>query len=162
MGILSLKAAAILRLVAGGINKLMKKIIIIATVCSSGFTANAQGSGFECSEEMLQVAAAIFVVGMFMYFIIDIIKRIFEHRLKNKIVDKGISENIAQSILATQTPEDNKYANIKWFAILAGIGLGLTGVNYTQPLGFHSLAIMAFSISLSFLGYYLFTMNVGK
>jgi hypothetical protein len=83
-------------------------------------------------------------------------KRIFEHRLKNKIVDKGISENIAHSILETKATEDNKYANVKWFAILAGIGLGLTGVNYTQPLGFHSLAIMAFSISLSFLGYYFF------
>jgi len=140
----------------------MKKIIIIATVCSVSFTANAQGSGFECNEEMLQVAGAIFVVCMFMYFIIEVMKRIFEHRLKNKIVDKGISENIAQSILATQKPVDNRYANVKWFSILAGIGLGLTGVNYTQPLGFHSLAIMAFSISLSFLGYYIFMRNIEK
>ncbi|HKC37674.1 MAG TPA: hypothetical protein VKB95_16470, partial [Chitinophagaceae bacterium] len=76
--------------------------------------------------------------------------------------DKGISENIAHSILETKTTEDNKYANVKWFAILAGIGMGLTGVNYTQPLGFHSLAIMAFSISLSFLGYYLFIRNAEK
>lgn len=97
-----------------------------------------------------------------MYFIINIIKRIFEHRLKNKIVDKGISENIAQSILETKATGESKYANIKYFAILAGIGIGLTGVNYTQPLGFHSLAIMAFSISLSFLGYYLFIRDTEK
>jgi len=140
----------------------MKKIIAIATVCSVSFTANAHDSDVVYNEEILQVAAAIFVVGMFMYFIIDILRRIFEHRLKNKIVDKGISENIAQSILATRKPEDNRYANVKWFAILASIGLGLTFVNYTQPIGFHSLAIMAFSISLSFLGYYLFTKNAGK
>ena len=140
----------------------MKKIIAIATVCSVSFTANAHDSDVVYNEEILQVAAAIFVVGMFMYFIIDILRRIFEHRLKNKIVDKGISENIAQSILATQKPEDNRYANVKWFAILAGIGLGLMFVNYTQPLGFHSLAIMAFSISLSFLGYYFFTRGAGK
>jgi len=139
----------------------MKKIITIATVCSVSFTANAHDSGFEYNEELFQIAAAIFVVGMFMYFIINIMKRIFEHRLKNKIVDKGISENIAHSILETKTGE-NKYANIKYFAILAGIGIGLTGVNYTQPLGFHSLAIMAFSISLSFLGYYLFIRNTEK
>lgn len=142
-------------------NKKMKKIITIATVCSVSFTANAHDSGFEYNEELFQIAAAIFVVGMFMYFIMNIIKRIFEHRLKNKIVDKGISENIAQSILETKTGE-SKYANIKYFAILAGIGIGLTGVNYTQPLGFHSLAIMAFSISLSFLGYYLFIRNTEK
>jgi len=139
----------------------MKKIITIATVCSVSFTANAHDSGFEYNEELFQIAAAIFVVGMFMYFIINIMKRIFEHRLKNKIVDKGISENIAHSILETKTGE-SKYANIKYFAILAGIGIGLTGVNYTQPLGFHSLAIMAFSISLSFLGYYLFIRNTEK
>ena len=125
------------------------------------FAANANGNVLEVNEEMLQVSAAIFVVGMFMYFIISILKRILEHRLKNKIIDKGISESIATSILETNSGE-NKNANIKWFAILAGIGIGLTGVNYTQPLGFHSLAIMAFSISLSFLAYYFFTKNREK
>ena len=141
----------------------MKKIITIIAAGLVSFTVNAQGDlDMEFRPEVFRGVAAIFVVGMFMYFIINIMKRIFEHRLKNKIVDKGISENIAQSILATQKPEDNRYANVKWFAILAGIGLGLTGVNYTQPLGFHSLAIMAFSISLSFLGYYLFTRSSGK
>ena len=140
----------------------MKKIITIATVCSVSFTANAHNGDIEISEEMLQVAAAIFVVGMFMYFIINILKRILEHRLKNKIVDKGISENIAQSILATRTTEDNRNVNIKWFAIFAGIGVGLTGVYLTRPLSFHSLAIMAFSVSLSFLGYYFFARNIEK
>ncbi len=126
------------------------------------FAANAHGDVMRYNEELFQIVAAIFVVGMFMYFIINVMSRIFEHRLKNKIVDKGISENIAQSILETKVKEDSRQMNIKWFAILAGIGLGLTGVNYTQPLGFHSLAIMAFSISLSFLGYYFFTKNTEK
>ena len=96
-----------------------------------------------------------------MGFILAIIKKIIDYRLKNKIVDKGISENIASSILQT-TPHEGINANIKWFAILAGIGAGLMLVNYTQPLGFHSVAIMAFSISLSFLGYYFFIRKSGK
>ena len=145
----------------------MKKILTIIPASLVGYIATAQDNGqpvylMRYDSEMFQIAATIFVVGMFMYFIITIMKRIFEHKLKNKIVDKGISENIAHSILETKTTEDNKYANVKWFAILAGIGMGLTGVNYTQPLGFHSLAIMAFSISLSFLGYYLFIRNAEK
>ena len=145
----------------------MKKILAIIPASLVGYMVNAQDNDqpvylMRYDSEMFQIAATIFVVGMFMYFIITIMKRIFEHRLKNKIVDKGISENIAHSILETKTTEDNKYANVKWFAILAGIGMGLTGVNYTQPLGFHSLAIMAFSISLSFLGYYLFIRNAEK
>ena len=144
----------------------MKKIITVLAICLSGIVVNAQDNRpvyyFKYDSEMTQIFTAIFVVGMFMYFIINVMKKIFEHRLKNKIVDKGISENIAHSILETRTNVDSKYANIKWFAILAGIGLGLTGVNITQPLGFHSLAIMAFSISLSFLGYYFFTRNTEK
>ena len=137
----------------------MKKIITITTAGLACFTANAQGE-MEFRPEVFRAVASIFVVGMFMYFIINIIKRIFDQRLKNKIVDKGISENIANSILSTE--RENGNANIKWFSILAGLGIGLMGVNYTQPLGFHSLAIMAFSISLSFLGYYLFTKNTTK
>ena len=145
----------------------MKKVLAIIPASLLGYVANAQDNGqpvyiIRYDSEMIQILAAIFVVGMFMYFIINIMKKIFEHRLKNKIVDKGISENIAHSILETNSTGDNKYANVKWFAILAGIGMGLTGVNYTQPLGFHSLAIMAFSISLSFLGYYLFIRNAEK
>ena len=144
----------------------MKKIIAITSVSLLGYSVNAQDYGhneyLQYNKDVFEVCAATFVVGMFMFFIINVMKRIFEHRLKNKIVDKGISESIAHSILETKTTEDNKYANVKWFSILAGLGIGLTGVNYTQPLGFHSLAIMAFSISLSFLGYYLFVRNVGK
>jgi len=137
----------------------MKKILTVTTASFMCFIANAQGEEryFRYNQDVFEACAAIFVVGMFMIFIITVMKKIFEHRLKNKIVDKGISESIAQSILETKTNNEAKYANVKWFAILAGLGIGLTGVNYTQPLGFHSLAIMAFSISLSFLGYYLFT-----
>ena len=143
----------------------MKKILVLISASLLGYVVNAQDGNryiMRYNEEVFQIVAAIIVVGMFMLFIINIMKRIFEHRLKNKIVDKGISEIIAQSILDTRTAEDNKNANIKWFSILAGIGIGLIGVNYTQPLSFHSLAIMAFSISLSFLGYYFFTKNAEK
>lgn len=142
----------------------MKKIFTITAASLMSFTINAQNytSGMRYNQEVFEACAAIFVVGMFMVFILTVMKRLFEYRLKNKIVEKGISENVAQSILESKSAEENKNANIKWFAILAGIGLGLTGVNFTQPLGFHSLAIMAFSISLSFLGYYLFTRHSEK
>ena len=53
-------------------------------------------------------------------------------------------------------PKEDRNINIKWFAILTGIGMGLTIINYTLPLGIHPLAIIAFSIAASFLGYFLF------
>lgn len=138
----------------------MKKIITTVIVLHGIIAANAQGSnGF--NEDVFEVTAAIFVVLAFMFFILAFLKSILEHRLKNKIVDKGVPENVVSSILQSSTGEE-KHRNIKWFAILAGIGAGLLIVYYTQPLDIHSLAIMAFSISLSFLGYYLFIKHVNK
>jgi Fe2+ transport system protein B len=138
----------------------MKKIIITSIATFTIVAAKAQGDS-EIDRSVFNAFAAIFVMLAIMGFILAIIKKIIDYRLKNKIVDKGISENIASSILQT-TPHEGINANIKWFAILAGIGAGLMIVNYTQPLGFHSVAIMAFSISLSFLGYYFFIRKAGK
>ena len=144
----------------------MKKILTGTAGSLLCFLVNAQSYDhnglLRYNMDIFEICAAIFVTGMFMFFIITVMKRIFEHRLKNKIVDKGISEVVSLSILETRSAEENKNANIKWFSILAGMGIGLIGVNYSQPLGFHSLAIMAFSISLSFLGYYFFTRNAQK
>jgi drug/metabolite transporter (DMT)-like permease len=138
----------------------MKKIIAIASVLFATFTGFAQQdpnwrNNFYYSPEYFNVIASILVVALFMVFIITILNRVMEHRIKNKIIDKGIPENIISSILESKK-EESSHLNIKWFALLAGIGAGLTIVNYTLPLGFHSLATMAFSISLSFLGYYFF------
>ncbi|HEY3390431.1 MAG TPA: hypothetical protein VGK38_12705, partial [Prolixibacteraceae bacterium] len=93
--------------------------------------------------------------GLFMVFILIIMKRILDHRLKNKILERGITDSVALPILQTN-PNENRNINIKWFAILAGLGAGLTIVNFTRPLGIHSLAIMTFCIAASFLGYYYF------
>ena len=106
--------------------------------------------------QMFEVSTTIFAAGLFMTFILLVLKRVYDYRLKTKIVEKGVPENIIASILQPSRNEDGN-SNIKWFSILAGIGAGLTIVNYTQPLGIHSLAIMSFCISVSFLGYYFFT-----
>ena len=139
--------------------KEMKKIICIAAVITTPFVVAAQNIPAPIiDKDIFNAIASIFVVGLFMIFIFAILKRLLDNRLKNKIVDKGIPENIAASILQTNSKED-KNVNIKWFSILAGTGIGLTIINYTLPLGFHSLAIMAFSISFSFLSYYFFIRN---
>jgi len=138
----------------------MKKIVTTVIAALAIGAANAQGNT-QMDKDIFEACAIIFVILAIMFFILAVMKRILEYRLKNKIVDKGISENIATSILQTNTSED-KHINIKWFAILAGIGAGLMITNYTQPLGIHSLAIMALSISVSFLGYYLFVRQSEK
>jgi hypothetical protein len=96
-----------------------------------------------------------------MLFILAIMKRVLENRVKNKIIDKGVSENLAASILQSD-PAESTNSNFKWFAILAGLGVALTIIYYTQPLGIHSLAIMAFCLAAAFLGYFIFLRVTSK
>ena len=138
----------------------MKKTIGIIMITVVPFISTAQetspGQNSHLNMEVFNICTTILVVVLLMVFVLSILKRILEFRIKNKIADKeGISETLASSILQPSTKEDGAI-NIRWFSILAGIGAGLTIVNYTLPLGIHSLAIMSFSIAASFLGYHYF------
>ena len=104
------------------------------------------------SEEAFKISATILVLILVMIFILSVIKRMLDYRIKNRIVERGVSEDLASSLLQSDTTDGN--VNIKWFLILTGMGLGLTLVNYTLPLGIHSIAIMSFAIAASFLGYH--------
>ena len=134
----------------------MKKILITAVLAVAPMSVYAQSFGqMSFDTEVFRMSAPIFAIGLFMFFILAILTRILDHRLKNKIVEKDIPENVIASLFNSD-PKENRNINVKWFAILAGIGAGLTIVSYTLPLGIHSLAIMAFSISAGFLGYFFF------
>lgn len=139
----------------------MKKIIYIIIIAATPVIANAQSNAQGINEDVFNACASIFTAGLFMIFILAIIRRIMDYRIKNKIVEKGIPENIVSSILQT-SPKENRNTNIKWFALLAGTGTGLTIIYYTLPLGIHSLAIMAFCTAASFLGYYFFLKHSEK
>jgi hypothetical protein len=140
----------------------MKKILSIVAIIVSPLILSAQESGgHQIDREIFRTCSIIFMVALFMLFFITIINKIIEYRLKNKIVEKGIPESIITSILKTN-PNEDRNSYVKWGTILAGIGVGLTLINYTLPLGFHSLAIMAFSIAISFIGYYLLIRYLDK
>jgi len=143
----------------------MKKTLIILTIATIPFAATAQEKFQEHNSnlnmDVFNISATIFVVALVLAFVLSMLKRFLDFRIKSKIVEKGIQETLALSILKSSTKEDGTI-NFKWFSILAGIGAGLTIVNYTLPLGIHSLAIMSFSMALSFLGYYYFLKQSGK
>lgn len=141
----------------------MKKLFTVAIVSIAGFAANAQGATsptytYSYEPEVFRTFSILLLILLFMVFIVTLLKLFFENRLKNKIVDKGVSDTAAASILYT-SPKNDRQSTIKWFCILAGLGAGLMIVNYTQPLGIHSIATLAFSLSASFLAYYFFTKN---
>ena len=133
----------------------MKKILITTSALAITFAANAQPNTTINQRDIFEVTASLIMASVAMFTILNIIKRYMDFRLKNKIIDKGVSETVVASILRVN-PNETRNSNIKWFLILLGIGTALTIIYYTLPLGIHSLAIMAFSIATSFLAYYFF------
>lgn len=132
----------------------MKISFLTIIALSSSLVANAQNDSIPIIDKDIQVLIGMLIgITLLSFTILTIIKYWMGYRLKNKLIDNGLSENVINSILQDGK---NKNSNIKWFAILAGVGTALTIINYTLPLGIHSLAIMAFSVSASFLGYFFF------
>lgn len=134
----------------------MKKSVYTSAALVLPFLAGAQNIDDRgLNREVFNAIAIIFVISLLMLFTISMIKLFLSNRLKSKIIDKGVPESIISQLME-QKPKNDNHANIKWFAILTGLGTALTAIYYTQPLGIHSLAIMSFCIAAAFLGYYFF------
>lgn len=140
----------------------MKPAFLTIIAITSTIAASAQDNSIVPIDKDIQVMTGlIIVIALISFTILAIIKRWMEYRLKNKLIDSGLSENIINAVLQDATNR-NKNSNIKWFAILAGVGTALTIINYTLPLGIHSLAIMTFCVSASFLCYFFFLKYADK
>lgn len=132
----------------------MKKSLVIVALLFTALVANAQ-DGQMIDREMMRVVAVLTVMVLIIVFILTFLRYILESRLKHRIIDKGITENLATSILQN-TKKDDKLQTIKWACLLAATGAGLMAVYYTLPMDVHSFAIMAFSTSVGYMGYYFF------
>lgn len=135
----------------------MKKSLIITALSIVVFSISAQARDYNggLSSEALRIIAVISVMVLIILFILTFLRYILESRLKNRIIDKGITDQLASSLLQT-TKKDDKLQTIKWACLLAATGAGLVAVYYTLPMDVHSFAIMAFSTSIGYLGYYFF------
>ncbi|WEA00574.1 hypothetical protein [Mucilaginibacter sp. SJ] len=136
----------------------MKKLIITIAATVASLAAKADPDQYSDSSlkfEALHLSSTILTIVIFSVVILAFIKWLLDYRLKNKLIEKGAPDHVVSQLLQPVT-RDNKNATIKWFALLMGLGTGLSFVDYFQPLGIHSLAIMSFSLAASFLGYYFF------
>ncbi len=140
---------------------IMKKLILILTIVGFASTAHAQDQDSLMSQHTFNICASILVLGLVMLFILTVMKRLLEHRIKNRIVEKGVPESIAMSILEV-SPKEDRNANLKWTLLLAGLGIALFFIHHSQPLGIHSLSILAFCLSASFLGYFFISKSSNK
>jgi hypothetical protein len=143
----------------------MKRILFSAIIATGSFAAHAQNkdqfSDGELKFESLHLSMTLLMIVLFSIVILTFVRWILDYRLKNKLIEKGAPDHVVSQLLQPVT-NDNKNITIKWFAMLMGLGIGLSLVNYFQPLGIHSLAMMSFSLATSFLGYYFFIKRAEK
>jgi hypothetical protein len=147
----------------------MKKLFVAISAFSIVLSSHAQdNSNFEPFKDRqfifdtTNICAVLLVIYLISNFILRILKQSLEFKLKNKIIDKGTSEPVVAQILQPESNKEKRNYLLQWLFVLAAIGLGFTIMNITKPFGFHSLAIMAFSIAAGFGGYYFFTRENAK
>ena len=143
----------------------MKRILLTLITVSACLFSMAQEKGDSnlmhqpnVSTVSSEHAIPFAVLGLFLligYFSLKAVKLFLDTRLKNKIIDKGVSEQLAVSILQNNN-DDNKIEAIKWFLLLSGIGLALLIISMQTVLSIGSAAIMALCLAASFMGYYLY------
>ena len=113
------------------------------------------------SQQFITLPATLLAVYLIATFIINLIKTNLDYRLKSKMLEKGVSEKVAEQFLQPNN-RDAKTNAFKWFLILTGTGVGSLFVYYTLPIGIHSIAIMACCIALSYLAYFFYLKQSGN
>ena len=134
----------------------MKKIGTIASILFIPIASNAQSIVQVIGDqELTRALAGILVMYLIGVFILIVIRSMQEQRLKTKLIEKGVSEKVIEQFLQPAN-KDPKNHSIKVFLVLTALGLGLTIITFTMPLGIHSIAIMAFCIAAAYLSFYFF------
>lgn len=111
--------------------------------------------------DVYRVSVVLLVIIIGLAFILTFLKNVLEHKLKKKMLEKGISDDLVATILQRDS-HSAKQISIKWFLVLLATGVGMFITKIFLPLGIHSIGIMAVSIALAFLIYSLYLNRIKK
>ncbi len=144
----------------------MGKIIISFLVCfataanvvaQSNTTAATPSQAVEVlpAEQIVGVGLPILFISFLVFMLTSLVKYFLDFRLKSKLIERGMSEQLSAYLLS-QYDKNNHKEVVKLAILCCGMGVGLTMVYLTAPVHIHSLAIMAFSLALSYLAYFFY------
>jgi len=102
-----------------------------------------------------EIILPILLVLFLVFMLITLVKYFLEFRLKNKLIDRGMAEQLSV-YLSEKNDKEKQHDVVKLAILFCGIGTGLTLIYLTAPIHIHSLAIMAFSLGLSYLAYFFY------
>jgi hypothetical protein len=137
----------------------MKKLItVLSGILIFGAARAEDKGGFPIDRDFLvdafHIGSTIFLLYLCFNFILELLQRNLDHRIKGKAIAAGSSESMVGRLLARQK-KDLRRGVLAWVCVLLAMGLGLSIVNLTLPIGLHSVAILAFSIGAGLLAFYL-------
>jgi len=143
----------------------MKRIVTVLSILLVSVVARAQDQPERAFDpfkdrqfnfDVLNMIAIITVIYLLSNFILQIIRRSIDYRLKNRMLDRQTPENIVSQLVQPEK-KDQRGNFLQWFCVMGGIAIGLTIVSLIPRFGLHSLAIMAFCTAGGFGAYYYFT-----
>ncbi|HUR31920.1 MAG TPA: hypothetical protein VMZ69_10850 [Saprospiraceae bacterium] len=117
-------------------------------------------SGYDPHHEKL-IPDKVFEIGLpllFLFLLANAIVTIFkiraESRLKEKVLDKQLSDSTL-GVLFTTDKSLAKYSYLKWFFILASLGISFMIIPFIPDHSYFSVGLVSLLLSLAFLCYFL-------
>lgn len=144
----------------------MKKAFVFAIALFGSVVAFAQDKpepliNREFIFDLIHIIAVLLVIYLIASFILQLLRSNFDFRLKTKILERQTDENVVGQLVR---PDKVNPLNIvlQWICTLAAVGVGFMLIEFTQPFGLHSLAIMAFCVAGGLGLYYYFAKRATK
>jgi FtsH-binding integral membrane protein len=139
----------------------MKKTLLALIILTSTVAAYAQDGHEPLIDrglvfDLVNMCGIVLVIYLISAFILQLFRQNLDYRLKSKIVEKGTPENIVNQLIQPDK-KDSRNMILQWLCTLAGICVGFILMMVTEPIGLHSLAIMALCVVAGLGGYYYFT-----
>jgi hypothetical protein len=138
----------------------MKRAFLAMALIGTSIVAYAQDQAEplisrELIFDVIHICAVITIIYLISSFIVQLVRRNFEFRLKSKIIERQPDQQVVDQLVR---PEKGDQLNtvLQWICVLAAVGFGLIIMDNLRPFGLHSLAIMTLSVAAGLGAYYLF------
>jgi hypothetical protein len=104
--------------------------------------------------DVWHICSTLLLIYMIASFILQLLQRNLDYRIKNKVIEAGSPESVISRLLE-EKKKDIRRDMLAWICVLLALGAGLAIVDATLPFGLHSVAILSISIGVGLLAFYL-------
>lgn len=121
---------------------------------------NVLPHGYDPHQEKI-IPDNVFEIGLpllFLFMLVNSIVTIFKIRAESRLKEKVLDKQVSDAALITLFAEDKslaKYNYLKWFLVLAALGISFIIIPRTPGHGYMALGMISLLLSFAFLAYFL-------